>query len=332
MPKIAVVGVEENLGREVLSLLAEQGYKAQDVVALSLRAAAGSMVSFGEEDEIDVLRLDNFDFSKVKIVVFASTAELTKKYLPLAMKAKVKVIDASGSSTGNPDVAMILSGYNDDKLNQIKSNVVSVPTAEVAQMLIPLQNIHQQYQIKRIVVSTYSSTSAFGRQGMDELFNQTRKIFMNETIADDQNVFHKQIAFNVIPHFGEFIGEETSVEWSFNAETKQIFAGDIKVHANCSVIPAFIGSAQYINVECVGDIDVSEAKDYIKKTKGVVIFDKQVDGGYVTLHDVQGEDNIYISRLRQDSSVENGISFWCVADNLRSAAAANICQIIKNWK
>ena len=332
MTQIAVVGIEENLGREVLTLLAEQGYKAQDVVALSLRSAAGSMVSFGEEDEIDVLRLDNFDFTSVKLVVFASTAELTKKYLPQAMKARVKVIDASGLSAGNPDVAMILSGYNDDKLEQVKSNIVSVPSAEVTQMLIPLQSIHQQYSIKRIVVSTYSSTSAFGRAGMDELFNQTRKIFMNETLADDQNVFHKQIAFNVIPHLGDFIGEETSAEWAFNAETKQIFGGDIKVHANCSVIPAFIGSAQYINVECIKDIDVSEAKDYIKKTKGVVVFDKQVDGGYVTLHDVQGEDNIYVSRLRQDSSVENGISFWCVADNLRSASATNICKIIKNWK
>ena len=210
--------------------------------------------------------------------------------------------------------------------------MVSVPAAEVAQMLIPLQNIHKQYNIKRIVVSTYSSTSAFGRQGMDELFNQTRKIFMNETLADDQNVFHKQIAFNVIPHLGDFIGEETSIEWAFNAETKQIFGGEVKVHANCSVVPAFIGSAQYINVECTNDIDVSDAKDYIKKTKGVIVFDKQVDGGYVTLHDVQGEDNIYVSRFRQDSSVENGISFWCVADNLRSAAAANICQIIKKWQ
>lgn len=332
MPKIAVVGVEENLGKEVLSLLSEQGYKPQDVVALSLRSAAGNMVSFGEDDDIDVIRLDNFDFKNVDFVVFASMAELTKKYLPSAQKSGVKIIDASGASTGNPDVCMILSGYNDDKLKSANSNIVSVPSAEVAQMLIPLQNIHRQYNIKRIVVSTYSSTSAFGRAGMDELFNQTRKIFMNETLADDQNVFHKQIAFNVIPHLGEFIGEETSVEWSFNAETKQIFDENIKVHANCSVIPAFVGSAQYINIECTEDVDVSEAKDYMKKTKGVIVFDKQVDGGYVTLHDVQGEDNIYISRLRQDSSVENGISFWCVADNLRSAAATNICQIIKNWK
>ncbi len=332
MSKIAVVGVEENLGREVLTLLAEKGIKVKDVQAVSPRSVMGNMISYGEDDEVDILNLEQFDFKSVEVAIFTTTAEIAKKYIPAAIKQGAKVIDASGSSAGNPDVAMVLSGFNDDKINPDNISVVSVPSPEVTQMLRPLQSLHQQFVVKRIVVSTYSSTSAYGRAGMDELFNQTRKIFMNDTLADDQNVFHKQIAFNVIPHLGEFLGEETICEWAFNAETKQILGGDAKVHANCAVVPAFIGSAQYINVEFAKEVDVDLAKDCMKKTKGIIVFDKQVDGGYVTLNDVQGEDSIYISRLRQDISIENGISFWCVADNLRSASAHNILSILNLLK
>lgn len=329
MSKIAIIGVEEGVGREVLNLLAEEGKKPQDVVALEPRSALGNMVSFGEEAEIDVLSLDGYDFKGVSVAVFAVSAKVAKKYMPLATKAGAKVVDASGASAGEPDVPMVVAGINDEKSAVAERNMVAVPSAEVCQMLIPLQKIHQTYQVKRLVVSTYSSTSAYGRPGMDELFNQTRKIFMNDTLADDQAVFHKQIAFNVIPHLGDFIGEETAAEWSFNTETKQVMGGDVKVHANCAVIPAFIGSAQFINVECAKEIDVSDARELIKKTNGVIVFDKQTDGGYVTLHDIQGENEIYVSRLRQDSSVENGISFWCVADNQRAAGAKNILELCK---
>ena len=327
MQKVAIIGVEEGVGREVLNLLAEQGTKPQDVVALEPRSALGNMVSYGEDDELDVLSLDGFDFSKVKLAVFATSAEVAKKYIPHALKAGVKVVDASGASSESGKAPMIVCGINEDKLQE-GQNLVSVPTSEVCQMLLPLQAIHKDNTIKRIVVSTYSSTSVYGRPAMDELFNQTRKIFMNDTLVDDQAVFHKQIAFNVIPHMGDFIGEETSSEWNFNTETKQVLGGDVKVHANCAIIPAFIGSAQYVNVECAKDIDVSKVREQMKKIKGVIVFDKQVDGGYVTLHDVQGEDDIYVSRLRQDVSVENGISFWCVADNQRAAGAKNIMNIL----
>lgn len=325
MQKVAVIGVEEGVGREVLNLLAENEVKVKDVVALEPRSALGNMISYGEDDELDVLSLDGFDFSKVKLAVFATSAEVAKKYIPHALKAGVKVVDASGASSegGAP---MIVCGINEDKLQE-GQNLVSVPSSEVSQMLLPLQAV-KDYKIKRIVVSTYSATSVYGRPAMDELFNQTRKIFMNDTLADDQNVFHKQIAFNVIPHIGEFIGEETSGEWSFNTETKQVLGGDVKVHANCAIIPAFIGSAQYVNVECDEDVDVADVREKMKKIKGVVVFDKQVDGGYVTLHDVQGENDIYVSRLRQDVSVENGFSFWCVADSQRAAGAKNIINVL----
>lgn len=327
MHKIAVIGVEEGLGREIINLLAEQGYRPQDVYALAPRSVVGNMISFGEDADLDILSLDKFDFKSVQVAIFATTTELAKKYIPLAQKNGVKIIDASGATISEANVPMLLSGFDNDKI----SDVVSVPSSEVAPLLQALHSIHQQYQITRIITSVYASTNFYGRAGMDELFNQTRKIFMNDTLADDQAIFHKQIAFNVIPHMGDFIGEETSVEWSFNTEVKQLLGGDVKVHANCAFIPAFLGQAQYVNIETQKEIDVDEVKSLLKKTNGVVVFDKQTDGGYVTLADVQGEDNVYISRLRQDGGVENGISLWCVADNLR-VSAINIVNIIKLWK
>lgn len=329
MKKIAVIGVEEGVGREVLNLLAEENVPFKNVVALEPRSALGNIVSYGEDDELDVLSLDTFDFHDVEIAVFAVSAEVAKKYASKAVAAGARVIDCSAAFIGDADIPMVVSGINEDYLPEMKKGIVSVPSAEVTQMLIPLQNIARDCGIRRIVVSTYSSVSGYGREAMDELFNQTRKIFMNETLADDQKVFHKQIAFNAVPQVGDFIGEETACEWAFNAEAKQILGGEVKVHANCAVIPAFIGSAQYINVECAKEIDVDVARRLIKEVKDVVVFDRQVDGGYVTLHDVQGENGIYVSRLRQDNSVKNGISLWCAADSLRAAGARNVVNIIR---
>ena len=329
MKKIAVVGVQESIGREILSYLAEEGYKPEQVVALEPKSALGNMVSFGEDDELDVESLDKFDFSGVAAAVFCVAAEVAKKYVPHALAKGVKVVDWSSAFFGDPDVPMIISGINGEKLSAAKRGLVMVPSAGVTQMLLPLKNIHEQYQITRIVVSDYTSTSVYGKEGMDELFNQTRKIFMNDTLVDDQQVFHKQVAFNVIPQVGDFQGDETVVEWAFNAETKQILGPDVRVHANCAIIPAFIGCGQYVNVECAKDIDVEDARELMKKVPGIVVFDKHVDGGYVTVNDVQGENDIYISRLRQDTSVENGISFWCVADNLRAGVAKNALAVAK---
>ncbi len=329
MKKVAVIGVSENIGREVLAYLAEEGFDRRSVFALEAKSAAGNMVSYGEDDELDVLGLDRFDFSTVDTAVFAASAEVCKKYIPQALEKDVKVVDCSGAFFGEPDVPMIIAGMNDDKLAQAKRGLAAVPSAGVTQMLLPLKLINEQHVISRIVVSDYTSTSVYGKEGMDELFNQTRKIFMNDTLVDDQQVFHKQIAFNVIPQVGEFIGDETQNEWAFNAETKQILGSQVKVHANCAVVPAFIGCGQYVNVEFSDEIDVEEARSLMKKVQGVVVFDKHVDGGYVTINDVQGENNIYISRLRQDTSVENGISFWCVADNLRAGVAKNALSVAK---
>ena len=328
MKKIGVVGVQEAVGREILSFLAEDGVKAADVVALEPRAVMGSQVSYGEDDELDVLNLDDYDLSKLEVLIFAAPAEMVKKYAVAAAK-KVKVIDCSNAFFENADVPLLVAGVNDEQLEQASGGIVSLPSPEVAQLLQVLSPLHRRCKLRRVVVTSYTSTSVYGKDAMDELFNQTRRIFMNDTLADDQQVFHKQIAFNVIPQVDEFIGEETAAEWAFNAEIKKILGADVKVHANCAVVPVFIGSAMYVNAEFAEETDVDQARKLLEETPGLVVFDKHVDGGYVTMTDVQGEDNVYVSRLRQDISVENGVSFWCVADNLRAGAARNAFAVLK---
>ena len=329
--KIAVVGVMESVGREILNFLADDSFKKQNVVALEPKAHLGTQTGYGEEEDIDVLNLDNFDFDGISLAVFATSEEISKRYIPKVLAKGIKVVDCSSYYFSDADVPMIIAGVNDEELDRTKRGLVSVPSAVVTQILLPLKIVEAEYGIKRIVVSTYTSTSACGKEGMDELFSQTRKIFMNESLADNQTVFGKQIAFNVIPQVDEFIGEETKCEWSINAEIKKVLGKDIKIHANCAFIPAFIGNAAYVNVECEKDLDVDDIRKLMKKVSGVIVFDKNTKGGYVTLNDVQGEIEVYISRVRQDVSVENGFSFWSVADNLRFGIAGNAFKIIKLW-
>ena len=329
MSKIAVVGVQSSIGREVLSFMSENDYKSKDIIALEPGSVLGNMVSFGEEEDLDVLNLNDFDFSKVEIAIFATTEAIAKQFIPKALARGCKVIDCSQAYVSDSDVPLVIEGYNSEQIAHAVKGLIAVPSAAVAQILVPLQKVQKEYGIKRIVVSTYASTSVYGKEAMDELFTHTRKIYMNDSLADDQKVFNKQIAFNVIPQVGEFIGEETQNEWSINAEIKKILGGQVKVHANCAVIPAFIGSGQYINVECEHEVDVDDVRKLMKQTGGVVVFDKNLDGGYVTLADIQGEDNIYVSRLRQDVSVENGFSFWSVADDLRAGVAKNAFSVLQ---
>ena len=331
MKKIAVIGADNNIGREVLAFLANDGYKKADVVALDVAVPLGTQVAYGEEDDIDVINLEGFDFSGVDLAVFAAEKEVSKRFLHKALDKKVKVIDCTNMLFDRDDVPMILSGLNDDLLRNKDINLVTIPSAVVAQILLPLKEIDREYGIKRLIASTYNSTSIYGTEGMDELFAQTRKIFMNESLVDNQKVFEKQVAFNVIPQVEDFIGDETQYEWKINAEIKKIVEHDIKVHANCAIIPAFVGSAAYVNVECEKDVDVADVEKLMKKVKGLVVFDKKTKGGYVTLSDVQGEQEVYISRLRQDVSVKSGFSFWTVADDLRFGVAGNIYKIIKLW-
>lgn len=328
MVKIAVVGATENLGREILSVLSEKNVGVQDVMALEPKSPLGNMVSYGEDDDLDVLNLDDFDFSKADIVLFACHEELAKRFLPKAAAKGVKIVDCSGATSMDADVPMIVAGLNDATTKDAKRNIVSVPSAIVTQILKPLCKVNEKYALSRVVASAYLSTSFHSREAMDELFAQTRKIYMNAPLVDDEEIFKKQIAFNVLPQVGEFIGEETKAEWAVNAEIKKVLGGKMKVHANLAYVPAFIGAGAFVNVETALDVDIDDVRSMMKQTAGVVVFDKQLDGGYVSLADVQGENDIFVSRLRQDLSTENGFSFWCVADNLRADSAYNAFDVM----
>ena len=320
MAKIAVAGVKENIGHEFLTLMSENGIRVEDVVALEVKSPLGTMVSYGEDDELDVLSLEAFDFKKVELAVFATTKEVGKRYIKKAVDAGVKVIDLSGATFSDENVPLVIDEINGAVVDK-ETRVVGVPCALVYQTLLPLAEVINRHQLKRLVINVFASTSYLGHQAMDELFSQSRKIFLNETLADDQTVFKKQIAFNVLPQVGEFIGDETALEWAINAEIKKVLQQDIKVHANCAFVPTFIGDAAFVNAEFSDEIDADDVREMMKAVDHVVVFDKTVDGGFVSVDDVQGEDNVYVSRVRQDVSVENGISFWTVADNLRAGTA-----------
>ncbi len=329
MKKIAVVGVNNNQGRELLTTLEENGFAADEVMAVDTDSPLGTQVSYGEDVDMDVFDLRDFDFSAVKLAVFCTSEEVAKRYIPHATAKNVMVIDCSSAYATDIDVPLIISGINDDKVSGAKKGIIAIPSPQVTQLLKPLQKISANNKIKRLVINAYMSASVYGKEAMDELFNQTRKIFMNEPIVDDQEVFHKQIAFNVLPQVGEFIGDETQKEWIMNVEIKKVLGGEVKVHANCAVIPAFVGIGEFVNVECEQEVDVDAIRNLMRDTKGVVVFDKHVDCGYVSLNDVQGESDVYVSRLRQDVSVENGFSFWCVADDLKAASTQNAFNILQ---
>jgi len=329
MKKIAIVGAANGYGRELLNILEEVGTSADDIFAVDVDSPLGTQVSYGEDVDMDVFNLRDFDFGSAKVAVFCTSEEVAKHYIPRALAKGNFVIDCSGVYTADPDVPLIVPNVNDEKISAAKKGIVAVALPQVTQILLPLQKIAAQNKIKRLVINTYMSASVYGKEAMDELFSQTRKIFMNEPLVDDENVFHKQIAFNVLPQVGEFIGDETRYEWAMNMEIKKILDSDIKVHANCAFVASFIGIGAFVNVECENEADVDDVRNLMRDTKGVVVFDKHVDCGYVSLNDVQGEGDVYVSRLRQDVSVENGFSFWCVADDMRAGTAQNAYNVLK---
>ncbi|MBQ8750784.1 MAG: aspartate-semialdehyde dehydrogenase [Alphaproteobacteria bacterium] len=323
MQKIAIIGVKENIGYELLNLLSENGFSVNDIIAVEPKVPLGTIASYGEDDELDVFPLESFDFKKADIAIFCCTKEIGKKYLKSATTSNCKVIDLSSASFTMSDVPSIIPELNGDLVTN-DTNIIAIPSSCVYQILLPLATTIKNNPLTRLVVNAYISTSHYGRPAMDELFSQSRKIFLNESLADNEQVFKKQIAFNILPQVGDFIGEETELEWQLNAEIKKVLNSSIKVHANAAFVPTFIGDGIFVNAEFQNEIDATNVREDMKTTSNVVVFDKNVDGGYVSVDDIQGEDSIYVSRIRQDVSVENGISFWSVADNLR-AGSAKLC-------
>ena len=325
--KIAVVGATGNVGREILKILAERGFPADEVVALASERSAGKQVSFGDEAILDVQDLANFNFKGTDIVLSSAGAQVSAEFAPKAAKVGAVVIDNTSQFRMDPDVPLIVPEVNAGAVNLYeKRNIISNPNCSTIQMVVALKPLHDAFQVRRVVVATYQSVSGSGKSAMDELFEQTRNIYVNAEIKKEH--FTKQIAFNAIPHIDSFLDDgSTKEEWKMAAETKKIIDPGIKVIASCVRVPIFVGHGEAVTVEFDNDVSEVEARDLLRKAPGVIVVDDREDGGYVTPLESAGEDAVYVSRLRDDHTVENGLAFWLVADNLRKGAALNTVQI-----
>jgi len=324
--KIAVLGATGNVGREMLNILAERQFPADEVVALASRRSLGTEVSFGDRD-IKVKGLDTYDFKGTDICLMATSGEMSAEWAPKIAAKGCVVIDNSSRWRMDPDVPLIVPEVNAAAIaGYTKKNIIANPNCSTAQMVVALKPLHDAAGIRRVVVSTYQSVSGAGKEAMDELFSQTRAIFVNDSI--DEGKFTKQIAFNVIPHIDVFMEDgQTKEEWKMMAETKKILDPKIRVTATCVRVPVFVGHSEAINIEFERPISDDEARDILREAPGCLVVDKREDGGYVTPIECVGDYATYISRIRVDPTVENGLNIWVVSDNLRKGAALNTVQI-----
>jgi aspartate-semialdehyde dehydrogenase len=325
--KVVVAGATGNVGREMLNILAEREFPVTEIVALASRKSLGTEVSFGDKT-LKTKDLDTFDFTGWDIALFAVGSEATKVYAPKAAAAGCVVIDNSSLYRYDPEIPLIVPEVNAEAIHgYAKKNIIANPNCSTAQMVVALKPLHDRAKIKRVVVATYQSVSGAGKEGMDELWNQTKAIY-NPTDNVPPSKFQKQIAFNVIPQIDVFLDSgETKEEWKMVAETKKILDPKIKVTATCVRVPVFVGHSEAINIETEEFLDWQEAQDILREAPGIMLVDKREPGGYVTPIECVGEYATYVSRVRQDSTIENGLSLWCVSDNLRKGAALNAVQI-----
>lgn len=325
--KVIVAGATGNVGREMLNILAEREFPADEVAALASRRSLGTEVSFGEKTII-TKDLDTFDFMGWDIALFAIGSNATKRYAPKAASCGCVVIDNSSLYRYDPEVPLVVPEVNPKAVLEFsKRNIIANPNCSTAQMVVALKPLHDRVPIKRIVVSTYQSVSGAGKEGMDELWDQTKAIY-NPTEEKEPTKFTKQIAFNVIPHIDKFMEDgSTKEEWKMVAETKKIIDASIKITATCVRVPVFVGHSEAINIEFEDFLDEDEARDILREAPGIMVIDKRDDGGYVTPVEAAGDYATFISRIRQDSTIDNGLNLWCVSDNLRKGAALNAVQI-----
>jgi aspartate-semialdehyde dehydrogenase len=324
--KVAVVGATGNVGREMLNILDERGFPVSEVVALASRRSQGTEVSFGDKT-LKVRALDTYDFSDTDIVVMSAGGNVSKEWSPKIGKQGCVVIDNSSAWRYDAEVPLIVPEVNPDAIAGFtRKNIIANPNCSTAQMVVALKPLHDVATIKRVVVSTYQSVSGAGKEGMDELFTQTRAVFVADPV--EAKKFTKRIAFNVIPHIDVFMEDGTTKEeWKMVAETKKMLDPKIKLTATCVRVPVFIGHSEAVNVEFEKPITADEARDILREAPGCVVIDKREDGGYITPIESAGEDSTYISRIREDSTIENGLNLWIVSDNLRKGAALNAVQI-----
>ena len=325
--RVAVVGGTGNVGREMLATLAEHEFPADEVVPLASDRSAGSEVSYGEDETLTVRKLDGFDFKGFDLALFSPGAKVSAVHAPRAAAAGCIVIDNTSHFRMEPDIPLVVPEVNPEAIaGYTKRNIIANPNCSTIQMVVALKPLHDLARIKRVVVATYQSVSGAGKEAMDELFNQTRAVYVNDPIEKER--FTKQIAFNVIPHIDVFMqGGSTKEEWKMMAETRKILDPSIAVSATCVRVPVFVGHAEAINVEFEGPITVEQARAALKHAPGVTVVDHRVDEGYVTPVECTGEDAVFVSRIRRDPTIEHGLSLWVVADNLRKGAALNAVQI-----
>ncbi|MGN6496152.1 MAG: aspartate-semialdehyde dehydrogenase [Tsuneonella sp.] len=326
--RVAVVGATGNVGREMLSVLAEREFPCDEIAAVASGRSTGVEVEFGDTGRMLKCRnLEHFDFAGWDIALFAAGSSPAKEYAPKAAAAGCVVIDNSSLYRMDPDVPLIVPEVNPDAIEDYRRrNIIANPNCSTAQMVVALKPLHDAAKIKRCVVSTYQSASGAGKAGMDELFEQSRAIFVGDQV--EVKKFTKQIAFNVIPHIDVFMDDgSTKEEWKMVVETKKILDPKIKVSATCVRVPVFVGHSESINLEFEEDISAAEAMDILREAPGVMLVDKREDGGYVTPIEAVGDGATYVSRVREDPTVDNGLNIWCVSDNLRKGAALNAVQI-----
>ena len=326
--RVVVVGATGNVGREMLATLAEREFPMDEVAAVASPRSTGTEIELGDTGKmLKCKNIEHFDFSGWDIALFSAGSGPAKEYAPKAAAAGCVVIDNSSLYRMDPDVPLVVPEVNPDAIDGYKKrNIIANPNCSTAQMMVALKPLHDAATIKRVVVSTYQSVSGAGKEGMDELFEQSRAIFVGDAVEPKK--FTKQIAFNVIPHIDVFMDDgSTKEEWKMVVETKKILDPKIKVNATCVRVPVFVGHSESINLEFEKDISAAEAMDILREAPGVMLVDKREDGGYVTPIECVGDGATFISRVREDPTVENGLSLWCVSDNLRKGAALNAVQI-----
>jgi aspartate-semialdehyde dehydrogenase len=326
--RVAVVGATGNVGREILNILAERQFPLDEVAAVASARSTGDLIDLGDSgEELKVRNLDHFDFAGWDMALFAAGSKVSATHVPRAAQAGCTVIDNSSLFRMDPDVPLIVPEVNADAIGGYrKKNIIANPNCSTAQLVVALKPLHDAAKIKRVVVSTYQSVSGTGKAGMDELFEQSRNIFVGD--SNVPSVYPKQIAFNVIPQAGDFLEDgSTTEEWKLVVETKKILDPKIKVSATCVRVPVFVGHSEAVNIEFEREISAAEAQGILREAPGVMVVDKREAGGYVTPVEAVGEYATYVSRIRDDPTVENGLSLWVVSDNLRKGAALNAIQI-----
>ena len=326
--RMVVVGATGNVGREILNVLAERQFPADEVAAVASPRSTGDIIDFGDSGkELKVENIEHFDFEGWDIALFAAGSEVSRAHAPRAAAAGCTVIDNSSLYRMDPDVPLIVPEVNPEAIDGYRAkNIIANPNCSTAQMVVALKPLHDAATIKRVVVATYQSVSGAGKAGMDELFEQSRNIFVGDSNSPVK--FTKQIAFNVIPHIDEFLDDgSTKEEWKMVVETKKILGSSIKVSATCVRVPVFVGHSEAINIEFENEISAEQAQEILRESPGVMLVDKREDGGYVTPVECVGDYATFVSRVREDPTVDNGLSMWVVSDNLRKGAALNAVQI-----